>query len=76
MTEIPWVVKKIDRAGWLSLEVDSPVHEGRGASDSENDGAHVVHRDGLDTHGLGATPPVRRNMGIALGAFWGFVNAG
>lgn len=75
VAEVARVVEEVRGRRVRRVEVDGPVHEGRGAADREDDGVHVVHGHGLDHHGLGAVLPVRVDVGVALGALGGLVDA-
>jgi hypothetical protein len=48
------------------VKINCPVHEGCGTTDCEDNGAHMIHWNRLDHHGFRASPPICRDMGLAL----------
>ena len=70
MAEVAFVVEEAGGGFGVGVPVYAPVArvEEGGAADGEDDGVHVVDRDGCEDHGFGAKAGVGGDEGPAFGA--------
>ena len=70
VAEVAFVVKEAGGGFGVSVPVYAPVAWGEegGAADGEDDGVHVVDRDGCEDHSFGAEAGVGGDEGPAFGA--------
>lgn len=75
MAVVVVVVEEVCGRRGRHVEVDGPVGEGGGAADGEDDGACVVHGDGLDAHCFGVVAKGRGDVRVQLVGFRAGVDA-